>query len=327
MEPKKSAPSPAAPPTPPSVPTRAEAPPARNLHAEARALSDAWSADARQIQDESKRSSALAAIREALSSGDPVRVLAGLFAVTGLVQVSYDKASMHTLVLPCLESEEPLIRRQALWGLLATDAQPGDVQAVLRLEKDPDESVRQMLPAVLARASNGELTGDVARAILSAIESMPPREVRNTLNSLPWKNASPELEAKVLALARAPETRSDVIYYLLSGMSSKSPGVVEVLCEAASDPDRETRSRALWGLSWGISESERPRAAAALMESLEKDGGASGETHTTFRGLQSYGTETEALALERLAANPLAPEAIRKEAARAAEAIRNRIRK
>lgn len=313
------------PPPSAAAPALASAAPAEppNLRAAASALSKPWVEDAVQIRDAARREAALAAIREALGSGDPVRVLAGLFAVGGISQVAYDREAMHSLVLPCLRSEEAVIRRLALGALLSTGAGPADVDRLLAMEDDPSPEVRSYLPTALSSAARGNLTGGVARVLLKALDGASPRDLRNVLPQY-WTDLAPELEAKFLELARRPETRADTIYYCLRGATAKTPQMVEVLIEALDDPTGETSLWALWGLARGIPESLVPRVAATLVQALEARSDTGG-TEYAFFGLRTFGTAEEIPPLERIAGNPLGSERMRRSALETVEAIRRRL--
>ena len=302
-------------------------PPALELRAQAKALMQPWVVDARQVRDERVRDAALASIQEALGSEKPEHVLAGILAFRALWGTTVDRSSFRTSLAACLESPEPAVRQEAVTAFLAAGTKAEDVPVFLRLLRDDSADVRRAALFPLAVAARGELTGEVGAAILGAVEGMPPKEASRILRNLPWSRASPELEARVLALAREPEARRDVIWFQIVHIDPKTEAMVDLLLEAVRDSDPEIRKCARWGLATGIPDSCAPRVAAALMESLEIDGGAEENIHHTFNGLRRYGTASEALALERFAQNPLVPEEVRKQAKQAAEEIQRRLRR
>src|SRR5688572_2565559 len=165
-----------APPAAPPVATPAPPVPAPSMESRAWALAAPWREDALQIRDEAKRNAAIAAVREALASSDPVEVLAGLHALRGISQVLRDKGSFRLLVVARFDSPDPLLRAAALLAVSSTSSvqgpEPGDVALLLRLKDDPSPQVRKDLASAISWAAKGDLTGEAGEVVLRVIEEI-----------------------------------------------------------------------------------------------------------------------------------------------------------
>ena len=331
-------PAPAGAPAPGSSPASGSGPPpvdpGLDLQRSAGVLSRKWVADAVQIRDEAKRSEAIAAVRTALSSGDPLQVLAGLFAVSSMGQVPYDKASMRPLVLAQFEAADPLLRKAAVNGILATSQgpDPANLDLLLRLKDDPSPLVRKELAPAVSWAARGDLTGEAGAVVLRAIQDIEaeaggaPRKGRGAefIQQLGgrtyFRRMSPEIEEKVLALARDPETQQSALHFFFQNME-KTPKVVDLLLEIA-DAGGGNSTSAIRALTYEVPADQAPRVAAFLVKVLES--GPSHEIKQVLYGLRNFGTEAELPAMERLAANELLDAGSRRMITDAVESIRRR---
>jgi RNA polymerase sigma-70 factor, ECF subfamily len=311
--------------------------PAGDLQKRAGELCKGWVADAVQIRDEAKRNEAIAAIREALSSGDPVQILAGLYAVQGISNVPYDKAAMRPLVIAQLEAQDPLFRRAALNDILATSPRPdpANVDLLLRLKDDPSSLVRRDLAPAISWAARGDLTGEAGAVVLRAMQDIeaeeagaPPKGgktefIRQLGGRMYFRLMSPEIEAKILALVKNPATQESALHFFFQNME-KTSNVVDVLFEIAEGggPNSAGATRAL---TYEVPADQAPRVAAFLMKVLES--GPAYQQQQVLFGLRNFGTEAELPALDRLAANELLDASSRKVIGEAAEFIRRRLKR
>jgi hypothetical protein len=296
-----------------------------------------WLEDAMQIQDPVKRTAAIAAIREALGSGEPVRVLAGLWAVEGMTQagIDYDKASVRGLVVPQLDAADPVLRKAAMYALVSSGREPGDLDRLLRLRNDPSPVVRTEVTFIASQVARGELNGEVGAVVLAALdgvleaEASRPREKQNSpdfrmfLARVNWRKPSPEIEDRLLALAKDPATRETVLNMVFQNME-KTPRVVDMLVELLDGPSILHQYIALRCLCYQVPESMAPRVAAILVKVLEARTADSTYWQWCLYGLRSFGTAAELPVLESLEGNEMIPEGRRKEAREAMDAIRKR---
>jgi len=318
-------------PSPPAV-----VDPTAEIQKRAGDLSRKWVEDAVQIKDEAKRNEAIAAIRSALSSGDQIQTLAGLFAVSAIGQVPYDKASMRSLVLSQFEAESPLLRKAAVNCVLATSQgpDPANLDLLLRLKDDPSSMVRRELAPAVSWAARGDLTGAAGDVVLRVMEEIeaeeegPPKGGKSELirqlgGRTYFRRMSPEIEEKILALARNPETQQSALHFFFQNME-KSAKVVDVLIEIA-EAGGTNSSNAIRALTYEVPPEQAPRVAAFLVKVLEN--GPSYQAQQVLFGLRNFGTEAELPAMERLAANELVDASSRRMIAEAVEFIRKRVRR
>ena len=307
------------------------------LQRSARELSAKWVADAVQIRDEARRNEAIAAVRAALAGGDPVQVLAGLFAVRALGQVPYDKVSMRPLVLAQFESADPVFRAAALNCVSPTSEgpDPANLELLLRLKDDPSPLVRKELAAAVSWAAKGDLTGEAGAVVLRAIQDIEAEEkgapakggqsefIRQLGGRTYFRRMSPEIEERILSLVRNPETRESALHFFFQNME-KTAGVVDVLIEIAEDGG-SGGAGATRALTYEVPADQAPRVAAFLVKVLES--GPSHQVQQVLFGLRNFGTEAELPAMDRLAANELLGASTRRMIAEAAEFIRRRTKR
>ncbi len=307
--------------------------PSAELQKQAWDLARKWVEDAVQIRDEATRNEAIAAIRSALSSGDPAQVLAGLFAVTSISQVPYDKASLRSLVLAQLEAADPLLRRSAVNAVLATSSgpDPANLDLLLRMKDDPSPLVRRDLASVVSWAAGGDLTGEAGGVVLRAMADIDEEatggpagkgnaELIRQLGGRTYiRRMSPEIEERILALARDPATQGNALHFFFQNME-KTANVVDLLIEIAEGGGAYS-SNATRALTYAVPADQAPRVAAFLVKVLEN---SPGQADQVLFGLGNFGTEAELPALDRLAANELIGASTRSRISQAAEFIRGR---
>ncbi len=307
------------------------------MEQKARELSAAWISDALQIQDPAKRAAALASIQQALGSGDPARVLAGLWAVGGIGHLKYDKPTMRSPVVTQLEAEDPLLRKGALWALLSLDRQPGDLDLVLRLKEDPSPEVRKEVLRIASSISGGDLTGEVGDVVLKGLQSAVSRdrsgesgwkgtgtspEFRMFLSSIRWGKLPSDLEQALMELAKDPRYRTDVVHFVCMN-AEKTPAVVDLLIEVVGSPGAMDMEAVL-ALTRGIPASLQSRVAATLLKVMETRRPDAGAWDSCLHGLQQYGSEENIPALQELGANELVSQQVREKVNKAIEAIQRR---
>jgi hypothetical protein len=280
--------------TPSPKPERAEpAPDAASLARmkEASEIARAWTDDARSLGEGSKerRERALAAVREALTGNDPTRVLAALDTLRRIGDVEYDKASFRPLVLPYAREAKKEYATAALYALLSTVHEPGDLALVQEAWLKEPEALRNWALHLLASFGDKRLEGrseEIALELLAARE----RNSNQQFSGLWGTTVGPRLEARLLELARGndDDLRHAAIYFGLSTLSNKSAAVVDALVATLSSGDTENAGRALWGLGQGVPPELQTRVAAALVD-LHNGRSDAQTRETCARLVQEYG--------------------------------------
>lgn len=321
---------------PAPTPAAPAADPSADLQKRAWELAGKWVEDAVQIRDAATRNEAIAAIRSALSSGDPAQVLAGLFAVRSITQVPYDKASLRPLVLAQLEAGDPLLRRSAVNGVLATSSgpDPANLELLLRMKDDPSPLVRRELASAVSGAARGDLTGEAGAVVLRAMADIDEEtaggpagkgnaEIIQQLGGRTYiRRMSPELEERILTVARDPATRGNALHFFFQNME-KTGKVVDLLIEVAEEGG-SSGMNATRALTYEVPADQAPRVAAFLVKVLEN---SPSQADQVLFGLRNFGTEAELPALDRLAANELIGDFTRRMISEAAEFIRRRLKR
>jgi len=281
--------------------------PSTNPRHEAWVMAQGWARDALQLKDARLRATAIEEMRAALASDDSIRQLAGLMALPQLDQLSFDKESFRPLILPFFERTEPGFRRSAIYALYQTGVQPGDLDLILSIADDP--GLRESITHAVRLFNKGRITGRAADAVLEVLASDDHRTQREAMRGIWGATVSPEVEARLLEIVRDPEMRSDAIYFGLSTLANKSEAVVDLLIEAAVDPDPNVNQRARWGLASGIATDEGKRKVSDFfLELLKSDARVASDA---LAALSQYGTAPHLEALELLASAPETPASLR----------------
>jgi hypothetical protein len=214
------------------------------------------------------RDTALGLVREALSSEDEAQQLAALVFLRQVDDVAFDRPSFRPLVLPVVREASGPLLVAALDALHAVDPRPADLALVhAAWERDPAGLGYQTL-RLLRTFDEGRLEGRSEEIALACLADVDGRRVNLQLHGLWGARVGPELEARVLELARSsdPQIRHAALYFGLATFEDKSGPVVEALIEALADPDPDRSERALWGLGRGVPRERQSRVAEALVD-------------------------------------------------------------
>lgn len=291
------------------------------------AIAEDWTRDAMQLRDAGLRASTIAAVRAALAGSDVVAAHAALLTLARIGKVAYDKAAMRPLVLAWLEASEGAVRVAAAYALFNTAWEPEDLDLVLRIPEDPSPDARRAASHLVTMFAKGRLDGAAGAAVARLLDAQDPSLVREALRGLWGATVSAGVEDRLLALAKAPATRHDAIYFGLSTLEGKSARVVDALVDALGDPDVvNVAGRALWGLGHGVPPEHRARAADGLLLLLRARDDVPTQSEA-LRVLGQYGNETHAKALDALASDAQVVADVRLAAANAAGRIRDRARR
>jgi len=306
----------------PELPERRAAPASNQAAFE---LAKPWIDDGLQIRDVAKRDAAIAAVRTALQSADPVPAHAGLIALNQLRSATFEKNSFRELVLPHLTAKDGSMQLAAMYALDAVGREPGDLERILSASSDVHAAQRPQWVHVIATFSDGELIGPAGDAVLKLISSDDRRDVRQSFSGLWGTHVSPAIEKRLLDMSNGADLGNahDAIYFGLSTLRDKSEAVIDRLIAALSDGDVNNSGRALWGLAQGVPTVLQPRVADTLLQLFE----ARSDSHTresSLRSVREYGVERHALALESLAAGAAVDAGMRKSLLETAVAIRRR---
>jgi len=287
-------------------------------------LAEPWVQAASQVEDPARREQALTEVRGALAGGDPTAQRAALRALARLGDVSFDKAPLRPAILALARAGDEATRVDALYALHATAPEPEDVQLVLQLTSTPTPLVRERGLHLLALFSGGRIEGEVGRAALGLLATDDPRTLRQGLSGLWGARFGPEVEARLLALARGPEpARHDALYYALSTSPEKSSAVTSLLIERAQGADGEMAQRAFWGLGFGVAAEDMARVAA-LDLALYAARTSERTRVDCLRQLARYAGAAEVPELERIAAQEGLPASVHGAALEALRASRDR---
>jgi beta-lactamase regulating signal transducer with metallopeptidase domain len=282
-----------------------------------------WIEDAMSISDPSKVAAAVAEIRRALASGDPIQVQAGLTAFIRTGDVNYEKASFRDLILPLARSAEGGMRVQAFYALNMAGRTPEDLRLLLDALKDPSPELAPSASHLLFLYTEGKIEGEAAGVVLRLLGSGDENLVRETLRGLWGAQASPEVQARLLEVAKT-SARHDAIYFGLSTLANKFPAVVDELIRAAEDPDSNVSGRAVWGLGHGVPEESRRKAADFALRLFEARG-AHRLRSDCLGMLGQYGDASHLPALEALEGNGLLKDDLRAAARDAIGKIQSRL--
>jgi HEAT repeat protein len=273
----------------------------------ARKEAEFWLADAFQLDDKTKRETAIERIRARMSSDKPDEVRAGAIAFVQLGPVEFDKASFRPIVRKLLSSPDVTTRKAAAEAFAITGAEPEDLQRIYALAGDPATEVRSGLTHVIVQLTNSDLTSPEATAAIGKLMDSLPRDPRDVAHALWGAKLSPQLESRVLEYCKDISGSGpgyDFFYGALSTQANKSEAGVKRLIEILADPDVTNRAgRAAWGLQQGVAREQYPLVADAMLKLIEarSEGYLRNEALTC---LGNYGDNSHIAKLEALLAKP-----------------------
>lgn len=268
-------------------------------------MSRPWINDALQTRDPQLRLAALASIRDALLSGDPARMQAGLVAIVSIDAVTYDRQTYRELVVPLLAHDLPRIRAAALAALPYTVKRKEDLARVVPLAKDASPSVRLGAARAIVLLSGRDLTVEgVSPAMLSLLEEDSPSQLRQYILAINNARLSDAVEGRLLELLRDEKLRQHVVHGPLSTAVAKSPRVVGALLEILEGPDATLYSQAIRGLEWNIPDESRGAVADAFVRLLWARNSRPTH-HQSLTMIGRYGEERHIGEIQRYLSNPM----------------------
>lgn len=275
--------------------------------ATSRKAGEPWVADAFQLDDAGKRTSAIERIRTAMSSTDINEARAGALAFVRLRPVEFDKASFRPIIRTLLTSPDASTRSAAASAFTLTGVEPEDLPRIFALADDAEAQVRDNLTYVIVSVMKYDLTGKPASdAILKLMDKLP-RDARSVAHALWGSKFSPEIEARVLEFCRDISgfgVGYNFFYGSLSTQANKSEASVKRLIEILADQDTTNKAgRAAWGLRQGVDRAQYPLVADAMVRVIEarSDGYL---RNGAFNCLRAYGTVAQAPGLKAILAKP-----------------------
>ncbi|MEZ5962650.1 MAG: M56 family metallopeptidase [Planctomycetota bacterium] len=283
----------------------------------------AWVEAIMQIRDAGQREAALADMARALRGADVAAQEAALVALARTAQVTYDRKPFRELVLPLCRKATGVAQVQAFYALHAVGLAAGDKDLLVAALGQPSRALRGAGLHLLALFSGNDIRGAAAGRALELLADDHLDEVRPGLNGLWGASVAPEVQARLLELARRPELRHEVIYFTLSTLQDKNTEVVTFLVDALGSVHPEDAVRALWGLGQGVAKVDQARVADAVLALLQARNDA-GTRESCLRLLAAYASAAHLPALRELAANELLAPAERAGVQRAIEAIEAR---
>ncbi len=286
---------------------------------------DRWIEDARQLADRARREQAIAAIAAALGSGAPGRQRAACEALAELGDVKFEKEPFREPLLAIARASQGTLRIAALCALYNTARRPEDLALALAVADDPDPGSRRSAAGLIQNFSDGDLTGAAGAAVARLLASEDPNELRMVLGGIWGARVSPEIEARLLTLARSPDrdVRHNAIYFGLSTLEGKSAAVIEELVRVLEDPDHNNSHRALWGLGFGVPD-EHAHLVVAAMKAFFEARSSPDVQKRALRVLGEYASADDLAWLRRIADDAAAPEPVRAEAREAIESVLGR---
>lgn len=253
-----------------------------------------------------QRAEAMNQIRAALGGTDEVEVFAALEALLALKETNLDRSGLRELVELHLEAPDALMRRSAWYALAQTEIHPEDIERVLALAEDPDESLRRSSAHLITLFEKGDLTGTSGLAVLGLLAADDLDFRREVLRGIWGASLSPALEARVIELSQSEhrQDRHDTVYFALSTQENKSAATVGRLIEVLGDKDVvNIASRAAWGLQQGVPEELTPIVLEAALNLVE----GSESPQLQVMGIEllgKYATGRERAEIARLAQDP-----------------------
>ncbi len=288
-------------PTPAPLPTRPPGPVAPTAYE----IAKPWVEGLHSFTDAARRDVAVAAIRAALQGEDPLRHHAAFKALAQSADVAWDRAALGPDVRRRLAGAQGEAEVSGFYALQATGLGPDDLALLLKALEHPSSAMTERGSHLLFVYTNGEIAGPAAEAVLRLLSTGDGATVREVCRGLWGAHVSPEVEARLLALAdpKDPQRYHDVVYFALSTLREKSPAVVAALARAAEDPDPNVSHRAVWGLASGVSSVARKPAADLFLAVFELRSDAS-QREEALRALADLGDASHATRLEQIAKAP-----------------------
>jgi len=277
-------------------------------------LANSWRSDIRQIQDPGARARALAELREALAGTDRTRLLAALGTLRVIMSVDYDKSAIHSSVEGLLQSTDPEIKRAAIGAFCATGGPQPDAHPLLALTSDPDPAIRTEVARSILSLTRETTDSSVEGVFAKLLEDKDPAIVSATLQSLRQIETTEAVEDRLLDLAKDPALAAEVCRSFAM-KPAKSDRVVDLLLRQATSSDGNSIGDAVRGLSNGLNQDQRERAADELVRSLGSASDLSARW-ACFQFIESWGSQRHISTLQSLASNPMLDERSRSYIAR-----------
>ena len=235
-------------------------------------LIDDWLKNARSLGDdaEAKRDKVVAEIKAALAGDNASKKLAAAKALGQLADVNFDKSQLRQHLLELCQSANGETQVAAFYALYNTDRKDDDVVLLQTLLSRPHAAVLDRSASHLLHLFGESVIDEASEKIVLQLLDSPDRDTRReVLRGLWGSRCSETLMARVVELAANKESRNDAIYFGLSTWPNKNEAVVDELIEVLSDPDWNNWSRAIWGLGYGVSESQKKKVAEAMLQMHE----------------------------------------------------------
>jgi len=273
-----------------------------------------WVNEVMQIDDEALREAGVAKIREAMGSADEATRVAALSAFLSTSTANYDKASFREVILPLTTSAHGTVQTKAFYALWAAGSQPGDLDLLIAAAHKNAPGLSDSISHLLFMYCEGKIAGPAADVLLDIFQTQDARELRELCRGLWGARITPELEARLIALAQTddPNLYHDVIYFAISTSPEKPAAFVDALIKAAVHPDHNNSGRALWGLSYGVDEAQHGVVAEFALKLFKS------RNNPSFRSkamtlITAYAGPDQLQQIEELAANTMLSEDRRHE--------------
>lgn len=292
------------------------APPSHDLTSAYR-IAETWQDAIGQDGDTVRRETAFAEARTAIRGSDPVRVLAGLRAIGFTARAAADRAGLREDIAPLVESQDVSIRLAAWQALDANGLmRDDDLANLIRQTGASTRSSREQYVRTLSRAARGIIEGDIADAVLRAMEDATTRSyVIRGLESP--RRLSPRVATTILEFARSSrEAAAHAALFVLRPLQEKPRAVTEFLIEDAERRDPESAL----GLAHGVAAQDVAFAGERLRALYDATQSA-GTRGIVLRALGRMGDRASRDWASRIAASGETPGEVRDEARRAVDAI------
>lgn len=278
---------------------------------------------AMQVEDAALRAEGVAEIAAALGGDDPYVVEYMLGGLWTMKELDIDRAYFARLVEAHLDSENPGIRRSSLYAMYAMDPENPDLRLALASATDTADTVRHHAGRLIALYTGKKLEGEAAEAMAELLADENVNVRRGTVRGLTGAKLTPEIEDRLIEMAKRPAERHDAVYFGLSTVDNKSRKVVDTLFTYLTDENHNTRGRAHWGLQRGVPKAEQPYVARRYAEHLTKF--VNPKSHQqALQLIAKYGDDSVVPKLEQFAANEMVDPKVRALAERAADYVRKK---